>query len=391
MHWEHLKLLHLLKNRELDEIYISIFFRTFAFALVTIFIPLYLLNELGYSFQEVLIFYFIFYGLMGIFAPFAGRVASSFGLKHTMLASIPLMILHYFLLFSLKYGKIHYTIPALIGCLAITLFWVSFHSDFANFSSNKKGGQQTSVWIAINSGAATIAPIIGAVMITRTGNFNFLFLLVITIGMLSMIPLFFSKDTHPKTAFEYNKIFHKRRFKESISLAGAGFRGMSTVFWPILIFLILGTYLDLGKIASLSGLFVSMFAIFSGQLTIKMRYKNIIAIGTIFNSVTWFIRSFFRTFFSLFAVTFAGLLSFTFADVAFHARAYTRARKSHHVLNYIVYREICYSLGRIVLLLILFGLYHFMSNNFVQEIALKNTLTGAFIVTGLAVLAMNFS
>lgn len=391
MHSEHFKIFHLLRNKELNEIYISILLRNFAFGLIGIFTALYLLIELQYPFVSVLLFYLIIYATLGLFSPVAAKMASKIGLKHCMFISIPLHLIFFILFYLLKYGIVHYTILAVMSGVAAALFWIPFHSDFAKFSDKKGRGQEVSIWLAIHAVSATLGPIVGALIITKTGSFAFLFFGVIAIGALSIIPLFFSKDSYPKSKFSYKKMFKKYHLKETVALAGAGSHSVGdSVLWPIFIFLILGTYLKLGSLASLSGVVVAGFAIFSGQLTKRIADRRIIRIGANINSLFWFVRIFLKSFLSLFFATVIGLLSFTFADVAFHSKSYTRAKKSHQALDYIVYRELCYNMGRVFIVFFTLILFYILKLILPGSLNMQYSMVGAFILTGLVTLFMKF-
>ena len=72
---------HMLQNKEVDELYVNLGLRAFSFGLISIFIPLFLLN-LGYSLFEVFVF-FTFNSVFHILALyFATYLSSKIGLKH---------------------------------------------------------------------------------------------------------------------------------------------------------------------------------------------------------------------------------------------------------------------------------------------------------------------
>jgi len=390
-HTEHFKVFNLLRNKELNEIYISILLRNFAFSLIGIFTALYFLIELEYSFISIALFFFLYYAALGLFSPISAKISSKIGLKHCMLISIPTHLLYFYLLYLLKYNSAPFLLIGVIGGIGASLFWIAFHSDFTKFSDKKGRGQETSIWVAIHAAAGTLAPILGAIIITKTGSFSFLFFIVIALGALSIIPLFFSKDSYPKSKFSYKKMFKRYPLRETVALAGAGSHSVGDGFlWPIFVFLILGTYLKLGGLASLSGLFVAAFAIFSGQLTKKLKDTTIIKIGSSVSAFFWFIRVVLKSFFSLFLATMMGLLSFTFADVAFHSKSYSKAKRTHHALDYIVYRELCYNIGRMFLVIFLF-IFFYLIKTFLPTIsAMYYSMIGVFILTGFATLFMRF-
>ncbi|MCK5289575.1 MAG: hypothetical protein KAJ56_01410, partial [Candidatus Aenigmarchaeota archaeon] len=73
----HMHKIHLLKN-ELSEVYMNLALESFALSLISIFVPIYLLS-VGYSFDYMIIFFMIYYGCIGLFAPVSAALANRFG------------------------------------------------------------------------------------------------------------------------------------------------------------------------------------------------------------------------------------------------------------------------------------------------------------------------
>ena len=85
---------------ELNEIYVSMALKTFALSMVSIFVPIYLVN-LGYSFAQVFVYYAVARIVHALFVVRAAKTVASFGLKHTILFSMPFLILYYLALYYL--------------------------------------------------------------------------------------------------------------------------------------------------------------------------------------------------------------------------------------------------------------------------------------------------
>ena len=84
-------------NKELDELYISFFFKSFAEAMISIFIPIYLLT-LGFNIVDVMVYYLVYYIAL-IIAMFPGMWFSSrLGIKKTIaFGTILLTVFYYFI------------------------------------------------------------------------------------------------------------------------------------------------------------------------------------------------------------------------------------------------------------------------------------------------------
>src|SRR3989344_3524647 len=124
------------KNREMNEMYLSISLRAFAVSMIGVFIPIYFYQR-GYSFEAI----FAFYALQSLFHLLASipvaKVSSKFGIKHSMLFSIPILILFVFLLYSSNTFGIPIPVLSFFAGLSTAMFWVPYHIDFAKFSDRK--------------------------------------------------------------------------------------------------------------------------------------------------------------------------------------------------------------------------------------------------------------
>lgn len=346
--------IHFLKfviDRDLSELYISMVIRALAFSMIGIFVPLYLYKELSYNLVTIIKFYLIYSLIFGIFTLPSSNLVSKIGIKKVILLSSPVYIIYLTLLYLLKqYSLLFFIVPIFLG-LADALFWMAFHEDFANFSDKKRRGEEIGIWYTLSILAGVTGPLIGGIILTFF-SFKLLFSIVMFLILSSSFPLFFSKDIKRKTNFSWNFLKHTN-IKETISYIGVGAREMvSSIFWPIFIFIILGGYLKVGSLITIVGLITAIFSFIIGKLSDNtFKKRTLIKIGSIFHSISWFIRIFIKTQLPLIIITIFHDLSLITTELPFSAIVYNKAGKKSG--NYFVFREISLCIGRIIVLLLI--------------------------------------
>ncbi|MBR9683533.1 MFS transporter, partial [Candidatus Woesearchaeota archaeon] len=129
-------------KKEMTEIYISIAIRAFAFSLLSLFVPLYLYSELGYSLNATLGFFLVYSVVFAVMTPIAAKIMARIGVKHTMLLSVPMYITYFMLLYGLKSYPIPLYLVSVFFGLGHALFWIAFHIEFTKFSDGHRRGEE---------------------------------------------------------------------------------------------------------------------------------------------------------------------------------------------------------------------------------------------------------
>ena len=343
--------LHYLKNRELNELYISVAIKSFAVSMISIFIPIFLL-KLNYSFTSVLIFYVILNATHALLVVPATKISSKYGFKHSILYSIPILIMFYLALFTLEQFNWPIYLLAVIFGVSNSLFWMGYHVDFSTFSDEKNRGKEVAIAKIVNLIFHALGPVIGGLILTLIG-FKALFATVSTLLIASAIPLFFSKDIHEPIRFSIKEIFKGQKLKNTLVFAGHGIEsGVSTVLWPIFIFFtILNNFTILGLVSSLSILFSLGFVFIVAKFS-DIHRRLILKIGSIMNALIWSIRFFIKTTFQVFIIDSFYGVSQTLIHIPFDALSYDKANKSN-IVKFIMFREIIIQTGRVMLFLIM--------------------------------------
>jgi len=338
---------HFLRNRELNELYASIAIKSFALSLIGIFIPIFLIQS-GYSLSSVLLFFTVVAGMHALACVPAAKLSARFGFKHSILFSIPLLILALAGLFVLDLASWVFYLTAVIFGVSNGLFWIGFHTDFAKFSKKKTRGSEVGFSRLISLLFSASGPIIGGLILTFAG-FKILFVFSSVLLFASTIPLFFSKDIHSPLKFSFGGIFKDRKLRDVLGFVGFGIEmGATYVIWPVFIFFaILGEkYTSLGAISSLSLVFSVIFLFMIGRFSDNHR-RLVLRIGASLNAIIWFLKSFVATVFQvLIADIFQGATQ-TSKDVSFNALSYDKANKEK-ISRYIVFREVTINLARAV-------------------------------------------
>jgi len=345
-------ILHFLHNRKLNELYISIAIRSFALSMIAIFIPIYLL-QLDYSLSSVLIFFAIVTGLHAVGTVPAAKIASKYGFKHLIFYSVPLLIVGYLGLYMLDVFNWLFYIVAICFGISNALFWIGFHVDFAKFSDKKHRGSEVGYASVATMVFNAIGPIVGGLVLVFIG-FKILFVLGSVLLILSVVPLFFSRDIHDPITFSVKGILKGQKVKDALAFMGFGFENaVAKVIWPIFIFfVILGEqYTTLGSIASLSLIFASVFVIIIGKFSDVYR-RTVLRISAIGNAIIWVIKSFVSTTLHVFVVdSFHGIAKSS-TSIPFAALSYDKANKGD-IVKFTIYREFMINLGMTILFIVM--------------------------------------
>lgn len=349
---------HFFRNRELNEIYTSLSIRAFALSMISVFVPIYLL-QLGYSLTSVLIFYVVLNGIHALFVIPAAKISSRFGFKHSILFSIPLLIIFFLLLFTIKIYDWPLYFLAIIFGLNNSLFWIGYHVDFSKFSKKKHRGEEVGFARIFSSFFSMIGPLIGGVILAFI-SFKFLFIVVSLLLFVSVIPLFYSKDIHDPINFSTKRIFTDQKLKNYFSFFGYGVEtGIAFIIWPIFIFFsILNDFTSLGFIITISSISSLIFVFFIGKFSDKKR-RLVLKIGAFFNAIIWGLKTFAKTFMHVFILDFFHGMTRTAISVPFDALSYDKANESD-IVEFIIFRETIIQVGRVIL---------FISMMFVADLA----------------------
>ena len=129
-------------HKELTQIYISSAIRNFALSLISLFVPLYLFKELGYPLEQVMYFFIFYAAIFAVLTPMAAKFSARFGLKHSVLISVPLYLLFVLLLYFLPtYSIPLFIIAGLLGA-SQAFYWMGMHIVFKHASDHKHRGEE---------------------------------------------------------------------------------------------------------------------------------------------------------------------------------------------------------------------------------------------------------
>jgi len=334
-----------MKNRELNELYSSMAIKSFALALVGVFVPIYL-YKIGYGFSSIFFFYAILCLTHSFLSIPSAKISARFGLKHTILFSMPFLIFFFLLLYSLEQFNWPIIFLGIIFGIYSSLFWTGYHVDFSKFSDKKNRGKQVGVSQIFIAVFSAIGPLVGGFIVAFFG-FKVLFILSCFLLLFSVIPLFFSKEVHEPITFSLRGLFKKQKAKNILSFIGFGIeQSIALVIWPLFIFLfILGEkYTSLGFVSFLSFFFSVISILVIGKFTDVSR-RLVLRISSVFSAIIWVIKSFVITPIQVFIVGSLYGISRSSALISFEALSYDKANK-HNILRFIAFREVTINLSK---------------------------------------------
>ena len=365
---------HYLKHslrREISELYVSVAIKNFAFSMIAIFEPVYI-YKLYDSLSIVLLYYAVSYTIYFFLVPFGAKAAAKYGFEHCIFYSIPFAIIYFLVLSQIPNLWWLIFLAPLLSTGYKLLFWPSFHTDFAHYSKSGYKGRELSALSFISTIAMIIGPIIGGIILTKFG-FEVLFVIVSIVSLISIVPLFTTKEKFIPHKFSYRKAV--RRFvkpygcykrKDSLAYFGYGEELISMTIWSIFIFLVVKKFYLMGILASIIVVLVSIIALYVGKLVDilgRKEKKKLLNYSVILLSVSWFLRPFALNWLSILLIDIFSKGSKTGVTYPLYTFIYSAGGDNNGFLKYVIFYEMSLTIGKMLIAWIMFFISLFLTGS----------------------------
>lgn len=337
------------KSKRLNAVYVMHSINGLAGSIVGIFIPIYFLN-LNYPLTQVLI-YWLIYGICVLFS-FIGvsYYAKRFGLRKSILTGFPFLFLFIAMLYGLKSFSIPLYLLAIVSATSVGFYWFPLHLFFANNSSEEKMGTNVGRLFAYPQLVAILGPLIGG-FIAALGGFSLLIVVSAIVYIISAIPLLWLPELEFPVNLQFSKFknlfvkyprYFLTEFVENIR------EEMEGIIWPIIVFMVFKDVFSIGVVGAFLGFGSFLFMLLIGNFADRLDKKSFIKIGAIIMIAIWVSRYFFQGPIPYYLLTLAAGFFGALIVIPFSTFYYNLSRKEN-IAEFIIFREIPITLGRIVI------------------------------------------
>jgi MFS family permease len=321
---------------------LSIWLHVFARSLVTIFIPIFILQA-GYDVTLVIVYYLVYNAVdvpLNFFARFLVRRIGA----RWVIALGTLFSICFFLILRILGAGDTAMLFVLAGVAAFydAFYWVAHLYLFIESDrGHTDAGKSTGVLYAVKTAAGFIGPALGAGVVLLFSESALIWVSII-VFVLSLAPLIYVNDFSDKPKVpqrSFRDFFSNWKEKRNYLLTSLySLHGSAEgVLWPLFIFIIFG---NLGSVA-LVPIIISLTAILFSYITGKIAKNErdwIISLGAVLIALIWILRIFFQTTFFLYGSIFLVGFFSLFVGIPIDSNIFTRA-KSVDALDASTYRN----------------------------------------------------
>jgi len=369
---------HQLYPSKSSSLYITNTLKTFAESLIGIFIPIYIfrltnLPEIAQStivnsIMWILIYYFLRSLIILSSINFVTNfVFGKINFKRSIFFSNIFLAVALVFLSQAAIHPIFLIISSVPLAFSAILYWIPYHILFTRNSASSSGhfGKNYGKRILFENAAAALGPLLGATLITLYG-FNMLFVVGIFIMLCSSIPILLGVKEHPHGKHSAKHIFintlkdKKYRYDTIAISSEASDSILYSIFWPIMLFVVLKSFEKVGIITSISVALSSISAIIVGTAIDKGNSKIIHKIGVAVNTLLYLPRVFVTTAIPIYIIDVADRINGTLYGIPMISKMYEHAKSGHHDSDFIIYRDFIVHISICVVLVISMLIINFL-------------------------------
>jgi len=377
MHFPSLRKIDL--HEEVNEVFIHNFVKSLGLSMVSIFIPMYLLDA-NFSIIQVGLFFFFYYVADLIVTIPSYHVSGKIGYKRVSLLSAPFLVGYYMLLRGFT-DPVPLYLATFVGATGKSLYWAGMNAETAISTHKEKRDSEVGIFFSMPTLASILSPVIGG-LVLATFSYNVLFMTTGVLVGLSFVPLFLSERHSEGLDTELTSFFSQEYTEDFLTYFFNGAESIGKkLLWPLFLVLIIEEAVDLGVAGGLKSLGAAFTSIAIGRITNDDNRHKVIASGVLISVIM---------FFALYTVTdplTATILSFIFGlgRTAVTMSAFEKALENaerEDLLEYFAFRGTALNLGRLTMLGIIVGSYHFTQTLLASVVAMNVSIAlfGYFLV-----------
>ncbi len=364
---------------EKNALYLTHTLRFFAVSLIGIFLPMYIFGLSGnlqiFSTNAVrngLIWVLVYNLFQAVTVLYSLLFLTDFIFKkehfrHSIVLSFFILAVE-IVLWILSADNLYLIIPAgILNGLNIFFYWVPYHIFFIR-KAGKSGHYSKEIGFRhfLSTIASSAGPLIGGLTITTFG-FNALFAFCFIIILLAGLPVFFyvAETPHVKhNVFEIVKSFRNKYKTKYLNLAYFGMMLETliyTTFWPVLIFIILKDFAEIGSLNSAAKLLAAITTLWVGIKFSKKGLRNVQKFGSTVNALLYIPRMLFNIPVIFYSIELIDHFNSSFYALPIETATYEKAH-SYGESDFMLYREFFLYLSKFLLCLVLIGLLLFIDS-----------------------------
>lgn len=348
----------------LESFYLHNIIRLFAVSIFDVFTGIYffqIFQKFGLNTAQSLSSTAIFISLIYLTHFFVIKPAliliNKHGVRFLMLWGNMVLVAFAAILYLAKFDITFLALASIIAGIYIGLYYTGYHIFFSELTDDHRQGKELALGVSLPAFASIFSPIIGALLINSFGFGGVLLvmgiLLIIANTPLKFIPTY-KNDIHVNIEKSYHSVFSKSQRHHWISLTGSAITDATTQYlWPLFGFFVLSeAYLRVGFLGSLIALVSIASTLVIGFLIDKFGSKKILRILAISDSITWLFRALSQTSLLVFISSALQAITTQGQHLAIDTIVYEKARDGASY-KFIIQREIAYSIGKFLYLLLL--------------------------------------
>lgn len=361
------------KHTELNQIYAVMSMRSFFLALIVIFIPIYFL-KIGFSAEQIFLYYTLVYLFEAILEYAATLFLVRFGPKHNIAISMPLLIFHLSLLWTLPLYNWPLWLVAFTASISLAFFWQGYHFDFSKAKHSKSAAKEISKMYIVIAILGAIAPFLGGVIATNFG-IGYLYAFVVLGLLISIIPLIKTKEPHVRKSIDYKRLNFRNLMKDQFSYGGAAVEtSTAMVIWPLFIYAVVGTYQKVGAITSIALIGTVFITYIAGKRADKISKRRYIKRGSYLSGLVNFAKSLSSSAFHILFLNIITSIAHALYTSPWFAEYYLHADKEGRA-EYISYMEFSADIFRAVFF---FSLYLLSFVFVLNDLLVAGLIIGGF-------------
>ncbi|MFB6216074.1 MAG: MFS transporter, partial [Candidatus Aenigmatarchaeota archaeon] len=349
-----------------------------AVGLVAIFLPLYILG-LGYSPYQVFIFFLVYYSVFVLLSFPNGAIASRIGYKHMSILSSP-FILAFYLILRMNPSITGLYVTAVLGGLGFNIYWAGMNPEIAESTHSQNRERETGYFFSMPTLATMISPVLGG-LVLAVYSFHTLFLFAAVFIGTSFVPFIFSKEHHEGMDLDPLSFFRRDHINDFLTYLGKGVNSIGKkVLWPLYLAVVIQSSVSIGGAGSLLALGSAAASIFLGRITDKDNRNSVLLSGAVVTGLTYLLMIQVTSAEPALIVSFLNGLGRTAMSLPIYSRAMDKAEKED-LVEYFAFRETALSMGRVITIFILVGIFTLFPGNFALgfvTIALSMIVIGYF-------------